>query len=493
MTALALSANGGQAVRADRRAGAHVLLACAAVPALIYQLAWQPALSGVFGGRIESAAVLTAAFMLAVGAGSLAGGWLSKRRAIPLLPSLAAVELMSSALGFASLQIFDSAGETAGSLALTVALALVMVSALPMGASVPLLVNDRVRRRGRAGGAFGLVVYVNFLGAGAGCLVGLVFMLAFAAPFVGAQGALSVAVASNAVIALGALVAHWRDRRGPTVTAGDAPAAGLLRQPMLRRVPLLSLAAAGGFVTWSYEIYFLHTLSYATGSSAIALAATASAFLLGLAMGARQASANCAARTRDGAMRRAVGVLMKGNLLGLLFLPLIAHLGWLDRGIIAAAVLMVYLVARCWGALLPYLAELGIAADGEAGMRTAILGLASCLGAAAGAILTGFVLIDGLGLVATGTVLVAAGLACALALVGALAMPRAEKILRVGLAAAFGLLVVVMTPRSSANVVERLQWTSASQAEPFAPVAQRVRIAPPEPPHPALLPNGEKE
>jgi spermidine synthase len=470
MTTLASTPNGDQAVRTDTRAGGYVLLACAALPTLIYQLAWQPVLSRIFGGGIEAAAVLTAAFMLAVGVGSLGGGWLSKRR-VPLLPSLAAIELASGALGLAALQIFDSAGEVAGSLLTTAALAVVMVSALPMGASLPMLVCDRVRRRGHAGAPVGLVLCVNFLGAGAGCLIGLLLMLAFA----GAQGPLSVAVAGNAAAALGALVAHWRGRRGPTVTAGEAPAAGLLRAPLLRRAPLLSLAAAVGFVTSSYEIFFLQTLSYATGSSAIAFAATASAFLAGLAMGARQAGANCGVRTRDGAMRRAVGVLMKGNLLGLLFLPLIAHLGWLDRGIVVAALLMVYLVARCWGALLPYLAELGIAADRDAGMRTAILGLASGLGGAAGAIFTGYGLVDGLGLVATGTALVAAGLACALALVGALTLPRVEKILRISLAAAFGLLAVVMTPRSSANVLERLRWISPSQAAPLAPPADDNR------------------
>ena len=56
--------------------------------------------------------------------------------------------------------------------------------------------------------------------------------------------------------------------------------------------------------------------------------------------------------------------------------------------------LMVFLVARFWGALLPYLAELGIAADARAGMRTALLYLANILGAAAGSIITGFVLMD---------------------------------------------------------------------------------------------------
>jgi spermidine synthase len=473
MTTLALNPNGDQ-VRTDRHAGVYVLLVLAGVAALVYQLAWQRVLSEIFGGGIESVATLAATFMLAVGVGSLVGGWLSRRRAIPLLGVMAAIELTSGALGLASLQIFDSVGKTDSSLpasvTVTMGLAVVAVSALPMGASLPLLAGDLMRRRRHVGGAVGLVLCLNFLGAGAGCLVGLLLMFPFVTLLVGAQGPLYVAVAINAAVATGALVAHRRGRCDRAVAAGDAPAARLPRQPMLKFIPLLSLGAAGGFMALSYEIFFLRTLSYAAGSSAIAFAATASAFLLGLAMGARQAGANCAALTRDGAMRRAVGTLMKANLLGLLFLPLISHLGWLDRGLIAVAVLMVYVVARSWGALLPYLAELGIAADSQAGMRTAILCFANCVGAAAGAIFTGFVLIGGLGLVATGTALVAAGLACALLLVSALTMPRPEKILRVSLAVALGLLAMVTIPRS--NALDRLQWISASEAEPLAPAVE---------------------
>jgi spermidine synthase len=169
-------------------------------------------------------------------------------------------------------------------------------------------------------------------------------------------------------------------------------------------------------------------------------------------------------------MRRAVGALMKANLLGLLFLPLLDHLAWLDRGIIGVAVLMVYLLARFWGSLLPYLAELGVAADRHAGMRTAILYLANTLGAAAGALFTGFVLMDGLGLVATGAALVLAGLFCAGLLISALKMPRAEKILRASLAVTLGLLAVVAIPHWSAGVLDRLQAISVPRAEPLVPI-----------------------
>jgi spermidine synthase len=288
---------------------------------------------------------------------------------------------------------------------------------------------------------------------GAACLVGLLLLTPL--PFLDLRGEIHLAVAINLAVALGALVVHWRDRYDQISIAPQATKAVASRKPMLAFVPLLGLAAAGGFVALSYEIFFFCTITDASGSGAFAFTATLGAFLLGLAFGARRGGDNCTALTRDGAMRRAVGALMKASLLGLLFLPLLDHLAWLDRASIGAAVLMVYLVARFWGSLMPNLAELGVSADGQAGMRTAFLYGASSLGAAAGALFTGFALLDPIGLVATGTAVVVAGLACVVLLIGALKMPRAEKILRASLAVGLGLLAVVVIPGWSANVPER--------------------------------------
>src|SRR3954470_952654 len=82
-----------------------VLFFCSGFPALIYQLTWQRALFRIFGVNIESVTIVVTAFMLGLGLGSLAGGWLSKRRAIPLLPLLAAIELTTGAFGLVSLSI----------------------------------------------------------------------------------------------------------------------------------------------------------------------------------------------------------------------------------------------------------------------------------------------------------------------------------------------------------------------------------------------------
>src|SRR5215470_543020 len=428
MTALDLIADGREAERPDRLAQwtrvLCVLFFFSGFPALIYQLTWQRALFRIFGVNVESVTIVVTAFMLGLGLGSLAGGWLSKRRGIALLPLLALIELMTGAFGLASLAVFDHVGALTAGWPLpamaAVNLALVIVPTLLMGATLPVLVGHLVRRSSNVGSAVGLLYYVNTLGAGAACLACTVLLF----PFLGMQGAVYVAVAMNGAVAAGALVMDRRERRDAPFAGSDASPVAAAKPPALGMTAVLVLAAAGGFVSLSYEIFFFRTVSYASGSSATAFAATLSAFLVGLASGSRRAGNDCRSLSRDEALRRAAASLMIANVLGLLFLPLLSHLAWLDRGVVGLAMLMVYLVARFWGALLPYLAELGIAADSRAGMRTALLYLANIVGSAAGSILTGFVLMDRLGLVAVGAVLVVAGFLCAILFVATVALPR---------------------------------------------------------------------
>src|SRR6185295_9821476 len=131
-------------------------------------------------------------------------------------------------------------------------------------------------------------------------------------------------------------------------------------------------------------------ISYATGSSATAFAATLGAFLVGLASGSREAGALCAAAAPETLIKRVVARLIAANVVGLLFLPILGHMPWLKLGVLGVALVLVYLLARCWGMLLPCLAQLGIAANGRAGMRTGLLYLANIAGAALGTVISGF-------------------------------------------------------------------------------------------------------
>lgn len=227
-----------------------VLFFFSGFPALIYQLTWQRTLFLIFGVNIESVTIVVTAFMLGLGIGSIAGGWLSKRPAIPPLPLLAGIELLTGAFGVVSLTIFDKVGELTIGLSLpataAATLALVVVPTLLMGATLPILVSHLVRRSGNIGSAVGLLYYINTLGAGAACLACAVLLF----PFLGMSGSIYVAVAMNVTVALGALIAHRLDGRDDAPIAHAATFADK-RAPALELAPVLALAAAGGFVSLS--------------------------------------------------------------------------------------------------------------------------------------------------------------------------------------------------------------------------------------------------
>jgi spermidine synthase len=475
MTTLDLAADDG----INRREGLAqwtrvlcVLFFFSGFPALIYQLVWQRTLFRIFGVNIESVTIVVTAFMLGLGFGSLLGGCLSKRCNIALLPLLAVIEILTGTFGIFSLAIFDQVGALTAGWPLpamaAVNLGLVLVPTLLMGATLPLMVAHLVRHTEGVGSAVGLLYYVNTLGAGAACLLCAVLLF----PCLGMRGSIAGAVAINAAVAAGALVAHWRDRNGFAPAPVETRTSAACAPPALALIPLLTLAAAGGFVSLSFEIFFFRTVSYASGSSATAFAVTLSAFLVGLASGARRAGERCAMGSPGQATRYAIGSLTIASLVGFLFLPLLDHLAWLDRGVLGLALLMVYLLARCWGALLPYLAEVGINPDADSGMHTALLYLANILGAAAGSILTGFVAMDRLSLTAIATALVVAGLLCVMLLIAALKGPPRERLAHGSVALALALAAMLFIPRWSNGVLERLQWKGSPLAKPFTHVIE---------------------
>ncbi|ABD68535.1 putative spermidine synthase [Rhodoferax ferrireducens T118] len=452
-----------------------VLFFFSGFPALIYQLVWQRALFRIFGVNIESVTIVVTAFMLGLGLGGLAGGWLSKRRGIPLLLLLATIETLTGVFGLFSLSIFERVGDIVlgAPLPLTalVTLALVIVPTLLMGATLPLLVGHLVRRSGNVGASVGQLYYVNTLGAGAACLACAVLLF----PLLGMQGSVLVAVAFNAAVALGAVAAHTADRRNMphTLTDSNPTRSTAASRTSLPFAVVLAMSCVGGLVSLSYEIFFFRAMSYASGSSSFAFATTLGAFLVGLASGARLGGEACNDVDGDVLLHRMLRSLLAASLIGFAFLPVLGHLAWLDRAILGVGLLFVYLLARQWGLVLPCLAHLGVAADAQAGMRTGLLYLANILGAATGSVLTGFILMDHLSLVQVGQLLVAAAFGCALILGLAITASRGIKFRRSSAIAVVAGLAVLALPAASEKVLESLQWKGAPESKtPFAAVVE---------------------
>src|SRR5262249_6669660 len=111
--------------------------------ALIYQIIWQRALFTIFGINVEAVTVVVTGFLLGLGFGSLSGGWLSRTSTIPLLALFGLIEIAIGAFGAISLDVFQWAGTRTLHLSVIAAaaatLVLVIVPALFMGASLPML------------------------------------------------------------------------------------------------------------------------------------------------------------------------------------------------------------------------------------------------------------------------------------------------------------------------------------------------------------------
>jgi len=424
-------------------------------PALIYQLTWQRSLFRIFGVNTESVTIVVTAFMLGLGLGSLAGGWISRRQNVKALWLLGAIELLTAAFGVVSLAVFEQVGHLMSDMPLiamaAINLALVLIPTLLMGATLPILVSYLVKGSGRIGSAVGTLYFVNTLGAGAACLACATLIF----PFFGMHAAVWIAAGVNVIVGIGAILVQLMnpDRSENAPSAIGRPVA----QPILGMSFVALIALLGGFVSLSYEIFLFRTVSLATGSSSLAFALTLCAFLVGIAGGSRQAGQVCDTLAPADAMRRAATDLIWGNLFGAAFLPLLTQFVRLGPAIVGVAIVIVYLIARQWGALLPYLSQFGIAADHRAGMRTSILYFANIVGCATGAVLTGFVLTNWLGLKSMAVFLLCGGTLCALLLIGALQAPARERLRRSGVAVAVLIAGAVANPILAQRVLENLQ------------------------------------
>ena len=432
-----------------------VLFFFSGFPALIYQLTWQRSLFRIFGVNTESVTIVVTAFMVGLGLGSLAGGWISKRKEVKALLLLGLIELLTAVFGLVSLAIFEQVGQLVSDLPLAMVAAinllLVLVPTLLMGATLPLLVSHLVKTSGQIGSAVGTLYFVNTLGAGAACLAGATIIF----PFLGMHAAIWIAAGINVMVGIGAILAH-RMNRDETEASGFV-AAEPAAQPILGMPFVTVLAMLSGFISLSYEIFLFRTISYATGSSSSAFAFTLGGFLLGIAGGAREAAQACERLAPRDALRKASTNLILGNLFGAAFLPVMAQFAWTGSGVIGIAIAIVYLIARQWGVLLPYLSQFGIAVDQRTGMQTALLYFANILGCATGAVLTGFFLTNWLGLLPMATFLLAAGTLCTVLLIGALEATARERLCRSGVAVAVLAIGTAAISMLAHRVYENLQ------------------------------------
>lgn len=180
--------------------------------ALIYQVVWQRSLFALYGVNIESVTIVVSAFMLGLGLGSFAAGFVSKDLSRPLLVYFGIIELCIGAYGAISLWVFHQVGlQTAGVSGIYVFLitfCLVLFPTALMGATLPLLVAYTVGKTGNVGKSISGLYYINTLGSALASFLTALFILgAF-----GQQNAVLIAAAANVCVALFILI-PWLSAR----------------------------------------------------------------------------------------------------------------------------------------------------------------------------------------------------------------------------------------------------------------------------------------
>jgi spermidine synthase len=447
----------------------YLLFFCSGLSGLIYQVVWVRVFGNVFGNTVYSASVVVAVFMLGLGAGSYLGGAWSDRQyaAHPERPLRAYgyVEIAIAAMGLAialvlphldrvSVLVTSYEQDANGWYVITpasyaaragIAVALLIPISLLMGATLTLLIRHLVRSDVEVQGRrIALLYAMNTAGAAVGC-----FLTDFAlVPAWGLRNTQFVAVAFNIVAGVGAIVLAIvlasrspaaRTVSGPRKEARDklrvAPSIVEGQLPTPKAVVFTSVALAlSGFAALGMEILWFRHFSIMLGAFRAVFSLLLSVILVGIGAGALVAGI-VQRRTR-----RPVQWLIAVQALFIVFTLIgmvAADSSAIDRTVssaIAAAAAGAPPVARSglawtltelWFNLRPILPEVALPAllmgfsfplanaviqrtERSVGRRAGVLYLANTMGAVAGSLVAGFLLLPTLGLQGSTTVLMIA-------------------------------------------------------------------------------------
>lgn len=423
-----------------RRGLAYFLFLLSGATALCYEVAWTRHLVLVFGSTTRAVALILAAYMLGLAAGSEVGGRIADRVRRPALLYAAAEALIGAyALAFPAIislvrSAYAGLGTSATPVILVGAFIALLVPTFLMGATLPLLVRATVADAAGTGGVVGRLYGANILGAVIGTSV-TGFRLMEAAGVMGATR--WAAVVNFAIAAIGWFA--FRAAASPPSVGTEPGTSPTLSTPAMRAALVSTFGA--GLVGLAAEVLWTRLLTFTLQGFTYTFSAMLATFLLGLALGGF-AFARVAARTADPVrvlvrLHAAIGVVAAGVLIALSHHYALS--GWLwdasgsivgktgplrDRHIVqlllaSAAILLP--PALLMGGSFPLAAAAYRRGLGDLGARIGRLYMVNTVGAVTGSLVAGFVLAPLAGLT-WGAVWVAAlslAAAVAVAVVGA--------------------------------------------------------------------------
>jgi spermidine synthase len=412
-----------------RRSPFLILFAVSGAAALIYEVVWTRLLTLQMGHGIAAASTVLAAFMggLAVGAAVAGrrGGRLTPERALAVYAGLElAIAVLALLLPFAltalrpllvSAYADGEGGAAFVLLRLGTSVVLLAVPAAAMGATFPIASRWMVRVASRAGQDAGGLYAANTLGAAVGAvLAGFVLI-----PSLGLAGSTWVGVMLNVAAAAGAFAiarsapATTADHSAAVVTPKKAEPKGSASRPQADARPWLAALALGasGFASLTLQVVWTRLLVQILGPTTYAFSIVVAIFIMGLAGGAA-IGAWLVTRVRNSAVGLAIGLLISAGL----SLAAASAVDWalltiaeivarpesqfadvlIREGLLVTGLLLPMTLVS--GAAFPFAVALAAGRDENVTESLGRIYAVNTIGAIAGALLAGFVLVPQIGL-----------------------------------------------------------------------------------------------
>src|SRR5713101_6468056 len=363
-----------------------LLFLCSGMPALIYQIVWQRVLFSIYGVNSQSVVVVVTAFMLGLGIGSLAGGWLSARFPRRAVLIFGIAELGVAVFGLSSLRIFQwSAAHTAGAnlpSVIVFSLLLLLFATVLMGATLPLLVEHLVFHTKRVGPSVSTLYFANTFGSAIACYLCATFLLRD----FGQSGSVSIAACLYA----------RREKQDLGITTEVIPPSSPESTPVSLPAAML-LAGASGFIALGFEIAWFRVFALASSDRAPAFALLLSTYLAGIAAGCYLSEKGTGQRKPETVMRVVGILLILAGALSAYLPPLVAAFMFRSIPFLASAPAFFVTVALI-GSVLPLLCRVAIPADDKAGRSVSFVYVSNIIGSALGSLGIGFFLMQHFGL-----------------------------------------------------------------------------------------------
>jgi spermidine synthase len=391
-----------------------LLFFASGVCGLIYQVLWLRMLALIFGVTVYAASTVLAAFMAGLAGGSALAGRVVDRVKRPLLV-FGIAEILIGVSALTTPIALDLAASlyaaiypiTDGSLPiLTVARLLtgfvvLLVPTILMGMTLPVLSASALMRGSSFGTRVSALYAINTAGAVCGAVVTGFYLIGA----IGVQRSFWLAASINVVVGIVALMlSHRIEGRGASEPLPPAPVLeGSASVSDAVTGSIGAVVAISGFVALALEIVWFRTLVQYLAATTYAFTTMLATVLAGIAIGGAIA-ASLLQRPRDWVKRLALIQLIAALavLLSAIFLGWSYSAGWRTGGDWQASAAAILPVAILMGLAFPIAIHLAASplrgdAAGRVARRVGRLYSLNVIGAIAGALVGGFVLLPLLG------------------------------------------------------------------------------------------------